>query len=429
MTTSTPDERRFPEGFVWGAATAAHQIEGNNVNSDLWFLENLDPSIYVERSGDACDSYHRYGEDIAFLAGVGLGCYRFSIEWARIEPSRGHVSPAELDHYRRVIECCHTHGVAPAVTFFHGSAPRWFAEAGGWLNPDAPELFARFCAAGTEALGDGMAFAFTINEPQVGRVFRCIPGADAYFTRQDALSRQVLSSAASKLGAERFATMDHPDLDAMTPQLLEGHEKAFAAIKAERGSLPVGVTLSVTDFQPGGEGSPYEAVREHAYGEWLDAAVRAGDFTGVQSYRTIRIPGSGPDFAPLPVLPFTEPGDLFAEMQRPEALRNTVEYVHARTNKPVFVTENGLESENDERRIWFIDAALAGLLEAVEAGVPVLGYLHWSLIDNFEWTRGYAPKYGLASVDRTTFVRTPKPSAAHLGEIATRNVLPSGALG
>ena len=111
--------------------------------------------------------------------------------------------------------------------------------------------------------------------------------------------------------------------------------------------------------------------------------MRAGDFTGVQNYRTIRIPGTGPDFAPLPAMPFTEPGDRFAEMQRPEALRHAVEYVHARTAKPVLVTENGLESENDERRIWFVDAALAGLHEAVEAGVPVLGYLHWSLIDNF----------------------------------------------
>ena len=423
MTTSAPVERPFPAGFVWGAATAAHQIEGNNVNSDLWFLENLNPTFFVERSGDACDSYHRYREDIEFLAGIGLNCYRFSIEWARIEPTRDHFSQAELDHYTRVIECCHTHGVSPAVTFFHGSAPRWFAEAGGWLNADAPDLFARYCAKGAQALGDGLAFAFTINEPQVSRVFRCIPGAESYFRQQDTLSRQVHAKAAAMLGSELFATMDHPDVDSMTPQLLAGHEKAFAAMKAERSNVPVGVTLSVTDFQPGGEGSSFEEVRERAYGEWLDAAVRAGDFTGVQNYRTIRIPGTGPDFPPLPVLPFTEAGDRFAEMQRPEALRNAVEYVHAKTSKPVLVTENGLESEDDERRIWFVSAALAGLHEAVEAGVPVLGYLHWSLIDNFEWTRGYAPRFGLASVDRTTFARTPKPSAAHLGAIAARNAL------
>jgi beta-glucosidase len=110
-------------------------------------------------------------------------------------------------------------------------------------------------------------------------------------------------------------------------------------------------------------------------------------------------------------------------MQRPEALGNTVAYVHSRTNKPVFVTENGLETENDERRVWYIDEALAGLHGAIDAGVPVMGYLHWTLLDNFEWTRGYGPKMGLASVDRTTFVRSPKPSAARLGVIARQNGL------
>ena len=259
MTTSEEAERRFPEGFLWGAATAAHQIEGNNVNSDLWFLENLDPTFYVERSGDACDSYHRYREDIAFLAGIGLTCYRFSVEWARIEPSRGHFSRAALDHYRRMIECCHDHGVAPAVTMFHGSAPRWFAAAGGWLNPEAPERFARYCAAGAAALGDGMAYAFTINEPQVSRVFRCIPGAESYFSGQDALSREVHAHAAAMLGSEQFVTMDHPEIEAMTPQLLSGHEKAFAAMKAERGNLPVGVTLSDHRLPARRRGQPLRA--------------------------------------------------------------------------------------------------------------------------------------------------------------------------
>src|SRR5580692_6123210 len=117
MSSSNTASRAFPDGFVWGAATAGHQIEGNNVNADFWFLENLTPTTFVERSGDACDSYHRYEEDIALLAGLGLGCYRFSIEWSRIEPSRGFFSPAELDHYKRMIECCHSHGVLPAVTF------------------------------------------------------------------------------------------------------------------------------------------------------------------------------------------------------------------------------------------------------------------------------------------------------------------------
>ncbi len=423
MTDSETSRYAFPKAFAWGAATAGHQIEGNNVNSDLWFMENVEPTMFVERSGDACDSYHRYEEDIAFLAGIGLNTYRFSIEWARIEPTRDHFSVAELDHYKRVIECCHAHGVAPAVTFIHGAAPRWFAREGGWLNPDAPDLFARYCSRAAGALADGMVYGFTINEPQVGKVFRVIPGAEAYFGRQDRLSLEAHTVAAKMLDTERFVTTDHPDLDGMTPQVIAGHEQGYAAIKAERSDLPVGVTLSVTDFQAGGDGSPFEEVRRSAYGEWLDSIVRAGDFTGVQTYRTIRIPGSGPDYPPLPTLPFTKADDPLAAIQRPEALGNTVEYIHEQTGKPVFVTENGLETEDDERRIWYIDEALKGLHGAIERGVPVLGYIHWTLLDNFEWTRGYAPKMGLAAVDRTTFARTPKPSAAHLGAIARRNAV------
>ena len=305
----------------------------------------------------------------------------------------------------------------------HGTVPLWFARAGGWLNPEAADLFARYCETAARVLAERLSFAFTLNEPQVGRVFRSIPGAEGYFGRQDPLSLEVHANAAKMLDTDRFVTMEHPDLDGMTPQLLPRHEQGFAAIKAVRSDLPVGVTLSVTDFQSGGEGSPYQEVRAHAYGVWLDAVRRAGDFTGVQTYRMVRIPGTGEPYPPLPALPFTEPGDRMADLQRPEALRNTVEYVHAQTGKPVLVTENGLETDNDERRVWYIDAALAGLHEAIERGIPVLGYLHWSLIDNFEWSRGYQPKMGLASVDRTTFVRTPKPSAEHLGRIAQRNEL------
>ena len=415
--------RRFPKGFRWGTATAGYQIEGNDTNADLWLMENIRPTAFVERSGDACDSLHRYDTDIALSVANGFNTYRFSLEWARIEPDRGHFSIAYLDYYRRVIDRCRRHGIEPAVTFLHGSAPRWFAEAGGWLSAEAPDLFARFCSHAARALAAEMAYAFTINEPQVRKTFEAIPGSEIYFKTHDALELACHAAAATATDSPRYVTVNYPDIDGMTPQLIAGHERAYAAIKAERASLPVSVTLNIIDFQPATEDSPYEQIRRKAYGEWLDVVRRAADFTAVQIYKQVRIPGKGRALPPQPPMPFVAPDDMAASLDRPDALRNGVEYIHSQVRKPIFVTENGIDTDNDQRRIWYIDAALAGLHEAIAKGVPVIGYLHWSLLDNFEWERGYKPKFGLYAVDRTTFRRTAKPSAAHLGRIARANAI------
>lgn len=421
---TSPASLSFPKGFRWGCSTAGHQIEGNNVNSDLWLMENITPTTFKDRSGDACDSYHRYEEDIALLAKFGLNTYRFSIEWARIEPARGHFSNAELDHYKQVIACCHKYGIEPAVTFFHVSAPRWFAEAGGWLNPESPALFARYCAHAARVLGDGMGHAFTINEPQVAKTYRAIALSAAYFAKADAAEQAAHAAAAKATGADRFITMNYPDIEGMTVQLLEAHHQGFAAIKAERPALPTGVTLNIVDFQPATTESQYAQLRQIAYGAWLDAVKKSGDFVGVQTYRQIRVPGKG-DKLPAPgPMPFVKPGDQGEEIKQPSALGNAVEYVHAGTGKPIFVSENGMESSNDERRVWYIPRALNSLHAAMAKGVPVIGYCHWSLLDNFEWLRGYEPHFGIVAVDRETFKRTPKPSAVVLGAIAKRNAVP-----
>ncbi|MET0364798.1 MAG: family 1 glycosylhydrolase [Sphingobium sp.] len=413
----------FPKSFRWGASTAGHQIEGNNVNSDLWFMENIQPQTFVERSGDACDSYHRMEEDIALLKAMGLNAYRFSIEWARIEPNRGHFSLAEIAHYRRFIDLLNKAGIAPVVTFYHVSAPRWFAEAGGWLNPESPELFANYCDKAVRALGAGMAYACTINEPQVGLTYRTFSASSDYFKKGDELQARAHAAAAKLTGTERFVTMNHPDIYGMTPNLIKAHEKAYAAIKAVRPDLPTGVTLNLVDFQPGNEGSPYKMLREKAYGEWLACAKRAGDFVGVQTYRQIQIPGSGAKLPGFPALPYVDAGHMEEMIKQPTALRNTVEYVHEATGKPIFVTENGLETDDDRRRAWYIPQVLTHLHEAIEKGVPVIGYMHWSLMDNFEWLAGFKMKFGLAEVEHQTFKRTLKPSAAVLGRIARANAI------
>src|SRR2546425_5688273 len=135
----------FPTGFLWGAATAGHQIEGNNVSSDLWLAENVKPTLFREPSGDAVNSFELWARDLDLAQSLGLNTYRFSLEWARIEPEPGLFSTAMLDHYAAIIEGCRTRGLTPFVTFNHFTTPRWFAARGGWTNPDAPDLFARYC--------------------------------------------------------------------------------------------------------------------------------------------------------------------------------------------------------------------------------------------------------------------------------------------
>ena len=416
-------KRQFPRGFLWGAATAGHQIEGNNVNSDLWIMENLSPSQYKERSGDACDSYHRWREDVALLKAIGLNSFRMSIEWARIEPTPGQFSIAELDHYKQVIADLRGAGIQPVITFLHSAAPRWFAETGGWLNPDAPDLFARFCDRAARALGDGIAYACTINEPQVALTYRTIPMAAAYFKAADERQRAAHAAAAKQTGSDRFVTVDYPEIQAMTPLLMAGHEKAYAAIKATLPHVPTGVTLNLVDFAPANEGSKAEELRKLAYGGWMDTVRQTGDFVGVQTYVQFRIPGAGARLPAPPPLPMPDASDPRDSGKQPVALRNTVEYAHRATGKPVFVTENGMQTDNDARRAWYIPRVLAELQQAIAGGVPVIGYMHWSLLDNFEWQQGYGPKYGLASVDHQTFKRTLKPSAAVYRAIVRANAV------
>ncbi len=157
----------FPDGFQWGTATAAHQIEGGNVNNDWWEFEHDPTSGCVDRSGDACDSFHRYPEDIALVASLGLSFYRFSLEWSRIEPEEGEFSRSALDHYRRMLATCREHDLVPMVTYHHFTHPRWLASAGTWEAPQAVDRFARYCERVTAHLGDLIGMAGTINEPNV----------------------------------------------------------------------------------------------------------------------------------------------------------------------------------------------------------------------------------------------------------------------
>jgi beta-glucosidase len=405
----------FPKGFLWGAATAAHQVEGNNINSDLWLIEHLKDSMFREPSGDACDHYHLYEQDINLLADLGLTAYRFSIEWARIEPERGYFSQAELQHYRRMLEACRRRNITPLVTYSHFTVPRWLATDGAWENPDSPNLFANYCERATRSLGDLTAYAATFNEPDIPHLLHWIilagdkPGSslvEQMAAGKDAIRRQ--------LNAPRFSSFLIGDAEKSRQNMLSAHEKGKAAIKSVRSSLPVGFTLAMEDDQPAAADSHVEQKRADVYGPWLKLAKK-DDYMGVQTYTRSLV--GAKNLPPPAGAELTQMGYEFY----PESLEHTIRYASKETGVPIIVTENGVATEDDRKRIEYIQRALQGVKRCLADGIDVRGYIQWSLLDNFEWTFGYMPKFGLVAVDRQTQKRTPKPSAAFLGNVARNN--------
>ena len=410
----------FPKRFLWGAATAGHQVEGNNLNADTWLLENVEPTIYAEPSADAANSFALWPQDLDLVKFFGLNTYRFGIEWARIEPEPGMFSLAMLDHYKAMIGGCRERGITPMVTFNHFTTPRWFAARGAWTHPEAPDLFARYCDRAARHLAADIGYATTLNEPNLAHVIRNGLSPETFAGFKAAIEA-MYAAAARATGSDSFiagSSIVVDDIDATTQTLIAAHRAGRAAIKAARPDLPVGVSLAMPDDQAVDENSMRDAIRARSYGPWLEAA-RADDFLGVQNYARTLWDANGT----------VEPaagGDRNAAGDEvyPASLANAVRYASAVAQVPIIVTEHGVNSDDDAVRARLIPAALAELKKAMDEGVPVLGYLHWSLLDNFEWIFGYKYRYGLVAVDRTTFQRTPKPSAAVLGEIARNNSLP-----
>jgi beta-glucosidase len=401
------DSRPVPEGFLWGTAISAHQSEGGNINSDAWLAENVTPTVFAEPSLDACDSFHRFEEDIAIAADLGFNCHRFGIEWARIEPEEGKFSRAALDHYRRILEACHERGLKPMVTFNHFTTPRWFAARGGFELVDGADYFARFAERATGHLGDLISYATTFNEANIQRLIALLRLGD----RGDAIAA-MLDACRKATGSERFSSLLFAPLEVCEPVLLDAHAKAAAAMKAGPGDFPVGLTLTMQDVQGVGEGHQAEALIQMLYGPWLEAA-RQADFIGVQTYTRVLIGAEG-RLPPPEDAEMTGAGYEFY----PQALGGTIRFAHERIGRPIYVTESGIATHDDTRRVAFLDAALAEVRACLDEGIDVHSYICWSLLDNFEWTRGYGERFGLVHVDYETFERTPKPSAHHLGAIA-----------
>lgn len=388
--------RAFPDGFVWGTATAAHQIEGGCWNNDWWRWEHTPGSGCVEPSGDACDSWNRWRDDIEILAELGVGTYRFSIEWSRIEPEEGEYGRAALDHYLRIGEALLERGIEPTITFHHFTTPRWLADQGGWVEPRTADRFAAFCERAAAHLAPVMRRACTINEPNIVATMGYLLGVFPPGERDRDLRRRA------------------------NEVFVGAHRKAVDAIRAAAPGVPVGLTLSMDDYQAvdGGE-AKRDQIRRSMEDVFLEA-TGGDDFVGVQTYSRSRIgPDGRLDNEPgVPVLPM-------GYEYWPQALEATIRRAWEVTggNVPILVTENGIGTDDDAQRVAYLRRALEGVLDCLDDGIDVRGYLCWSLLDNFEWAFGYGPRFGLVEVDRTTFARTPKPSARWFSQVVAANAL------
>ncbi len=406
---------KFPQGFLWGAATAAHQVEGNNTNSDFWVLERLPGTIFKEPSGDAIDHYNRYPQDISLVAGLGFNSYRFSIEWARIEPENGYFSNDALNHYRQMLIACRDRNLKPMVTLHHFTSPQWLIQAGGWRNPDTSERFAHYCARVVRYMGDLIDSVCTINELN-------LPGLIRYLVFPDYDSNPHLcalirdAEGAFGLAESTFSSFLFAGSDQERKVILNAHKQSVLAIKAERCDLPVGMTIAMPDLQAESGG---EALRDRIRLDTQDVfieAARHDDFVGVQTYSRERI-GPGGRLLPEEGIELTQVGYEFC----PEALESTIRYTYQLVDTPIIITENGIATTNDSRRLEYYSRALKGVTRCLNDDVDIRGYYAWSAFDNFEWMLGYKPTFGLIAVDRKTQERTVKPSGRWLGEIAQSN--------
>lgn len=405
--------KRFPKGFLWGTSSAAHQVEGDNRNNDWWEWEQTPGHIANgDSSAVACDFYHRYREDFAMLRELAQNSHRLSIEWSRIEPSEGEFDQRQIRHYRDVLGEMREQGLVPMVTLHHFTSPLWFVRKGGWTSPDSPRAFLPFVQRVVDELGDLVGMWCTINEPTIYGVNGWVTGEFPPGRRGDLIANYRV-----------------------TRHLHRAHELAYAVIKRRRPDSQVGLSHHKFLLMPASD-SPLDRIAASGAqaltdrwpaGPAIEKVIAApSDFIGIAHYW-----GQLCAFDPRRpqdqfVRRFNPPDATMTDMgwaSNPVWMRQVLNELKP-LGKPVYVTENGIATHDDSLRERYLTDVLANVQAAIEDGVDVRGYFHWTNMDNFEWARGYQARFGLIAVDRKTLERTVKPSARLYARIATANALP-----
>ncbi|OQA51942.1 MAG: Beta-glucosidase A [candidate division WS2 bacterium ADurb.Bin280] len=400
----------FPKDFFWGASTSSHQVEGGNDNNwtqfekenaqlladnaskTSFFLdENARQARKVENyiSGDACDHYNLFENDIYLSNKLGLNAYRFSIEWSRIEPQKGMFDKEAIAHYKKMIRVLRAYKMEPFVTIWHWTLPKWFADQGAFQKRKNIKYFLRFVKKISLEMGQDVKYFITLNEPEVY-------SANSYFTGKWPPQKKGILNYSRVLN-----------------NLIIAHVGAYAIIKKENPSAMVGIAKNNNYFQVASKTFFNRVLKKIADKYWNDYFLKKissfQDFIGLNYYFRNTIDGWY--FRNKN----SKTSDLGWDLY-PEGIFNVLEDLK-KYKKPIFITENGLADAKDRYRKWFINQTVKSIDKALEAGVDVRGYLHWSLLDNFEWAEGFWPRFGLIEVDYKTQKREFRPSALHYGKI------------
>jgi beta-glucosidase len=381
--------RKFPDGFLWGAATASYQVEGGIPNCD-WAQGAREGK--VPECGRACDHYNRYEEDFDIAKALGHKVHRFSVEWARIEPEEGKFNEKAIEHYRAVVRALRMRDIEPQVTLWHFTLPQWFSERGGWEHASAPAVFARYCDFVANAFADEVIHFATINEPMVVAGIGYLRGAWPPFHKRAFLKYlRVLRN------------------------MQKGHNTAYLLIKKHHPELSVGIVKHTIPCSS--NGNPVNRFRAFLGNlGWtrlfMHGVYKQCDWIGLNYYKHRRYG----DTRKLPVTDFGWRIDPYIGTHL--ALHELWRY-----KKPIYVTEAGCSDAKDAFRAEYIRDTARAIHQAIAEGVDVRAYCYWSLLDNYEWAEGFTQRFGLVEIDYDTMKRHIRQSAYVYKEICEKNAV------